>query len=71
MAGMDVEHVAERHPVAAERPGVAVVPDLKHPAVDMLRLGRQEALDVVAVDWPAARIAEAAADRLGAPEIAE
>src|SRR5215210_4081408 len=66
-----VEHVADRHAVAAVFSGKGGVFDLQHPPSNVLSLAGEKILDVVAINRPPPIQTELAADRSQPPEIPE
>ena len=59
-----VKHVADGHTLAAVLPGVVVVADLEDSAADVLGIGGEEVLYVVAIDRLSAVVTPITANRL-------
>ena len=54
----NVEHVADVDPVATKLARVGIVPNLQHMPLNVFSMVSEKILDIVAVDWPAAIVAE-------------
>src|SRR6516162_1761109 len=63
----DMQHVAVCHSSATVLHGVGTVSDLQDPPFDVIRLTRQEILDIATVDRLAPIVAEVWADRAQSP----